>query len=84
MATGDFKLHPTQGEVPQIGFSSERGGSLRDHNGCCADPKAIAATEHYDGDYGISRLNIAKPKPQPAGAAPVAQSKYQDILGVRG
>lgn len=51
MATGDYKGHPLQGEASQGGFTVEKGGNLRDHSGCKADPKAIAATVHYDGDY---------------------------------
>lgn len=47
---------PINSAVPQGGFTKERGGNLRDHNGMKANPAAIAATEHYDGDYGVGSL----------------------------
>lgn len=52
----DFKVHPLQASVEQGGFSRERGGNLRDHDGCRANPKALAATVHYDGDYGSDQV----------------------------
>lgn len=50
---------PINSSVSQGGFSAERGGNLRDHNGCKASEAAIKATTHYDGDYGIGALQGA-------------------------
>lgn len=47
----DFKFDPLHAAVPQGGFSKEKGGNLRDHNGCVQGP-GTASTTHYDGDYG--------------------------------
>lgn len=47
---------PINSAVPQGGFTREKGGNLRDHNGMKANRAAIMATEHYDGDYGTAPI----------------------------
>lgn len=48
----DFKTHPLHDSALQRGFSPEKGGNLRDHNGCKAGI-GVVATAHYDGDFGV-------------------------------
>lgn len=60
-------------EVSQGGFIPERGGNLRDHDGCRPNKEAIAATEHYDGDFGI-QSPITGPSGLASGGSPTAGS----------
>lgn len=48
----EFINDPIHGAVSQGGFTREKGGNLRDHDGCKAGA-GFTATEHYDGDFGI-------------------------------
>lgn len=50
-----FIIDPIHAAVQQGGFSPEKGGNLRDHDGCYPNEAAIASTTHYDGDYGSDR-----------------------------
>ncbi len=65
---------PINSAVSQGGFTREKGGNLRDHDGCKAGP-GIKATTHYDGDYGINN-------PPAATGAPVRP--IQEPLGGKG
>lgn len=76
---------PINSAVSQGGFTREKGGNLRDHDGCKAGP-GIKATTHYDGDYGISGAgsgmasggpspnNLQQQVLKPSGGAPVGPS----------
>jgi len=83
-------VHPLNSSTPQGGFSKEKGGNLRDHDGCKANAKAISATVHYDGDYGAKGMpkggpvkgGPKPPPPPPPGSE--GNPKIAPIIGDRG
>ena len=58
MAHGEFVQDPIHAATLQGGFSREKGGNLRDHDGCKAGPGTMSTT-HYDGDYGPTPPTLA-------------------------
>lgn len=78
---GPNTVHPLNSSVKQGGFSQEKGGNLRDHDGCKANCAGVMATKHYDGDYGVKGRLIATPAPK----GPSKPTRpIEDIIGIRG